>query len=112
MWSDWTYWVVLLCSGLERVVVFRLEQVAELAMPVSGNVEMPICVQEIKNAKEAASLAVANEAERIADDLGAELEKVVRLEWFKSNNVSLRCMRVTSREVRVCLLEHCLQLSG
>jgi hypothetical protein len=58
-------------------------------------------MQDIKAEKEQATRSVQNEAQRIADDLGLDLDKAIKLEWFKSNNVSLRCMRITQKEVRL-----------
>lgn len=57
------------------------------------------CVQEIKQERDAAARQIENEAKRIADKLGLELDKSVKLEWHKSNNVSVRCMRITKTEV-------------
>lgn len=57
-------------------------------------------MQSIKKEKAAASAAVAREAAAAADGLGLELDKTVKLEWFKSNNVALRCLRITPKEVR------------
>jgi hypothetical protein len=56
-------------------------------------------MQGIKEDKDAAALAVQNEAQRLVDDLGLELDKTVKVDWFKSNNVALRCLRITPKEV-------------
>lgn len=56
-------------------------------------------VQDIKQERDAAARQIENEAKRIADKLGLELDKSVKLEWHKANNVSVRCMRITKTEV-------------
>jgi hypothetical protein len=56
-------------------------------------------MQEVKDAKDAAIRNLENEAHRVADDLDLELDKSCKLETFKSNNVSLRCLRITPKEV-------------
>jgi hypothetical protein len=67
-----------------------------------------VFLQGIKEDKDAAALAVQNEAERLANDLGLELDRSVKLEWFKSNNVALRCLRITPKEVCSKRLSHFL----
>ena len=57
-------------------------------------------MQEVKDAKDKATRDLENEAQKVADDLDLELDKTAKLEWFKSNNVSLRCLRITPKEVR------------
>lgn len=56
-------------------------------------------LQEIKQERDAAARQIENEAKRISDKLGLELDKSVKLEWHKANNVSVRCMRITKTEV-------------
>lgn len=56
-------------------------------------------MQEVKDAKDKATRDLENEAQKVADDLDLELDKTAKLEWFKSNNVSLRCLRITPKEV-------------
>lgn len=60
-------------------------------------------VQEVKDERDEATRALENEAKKVADDLDLELDKTAKLEWFKSNNVSLRCLRITPKEVCVPL---------
>lgn len=55
-------------------------------------------LKAIKQERDAAARQIENEAKRIADKLGLELDKSVKLEWHKSNNVSVRCMRITKTE--------------
>eukprot|EP00892_Ulva_mutabilis_P008452 jgi/Ulvmu1/597/UM001_0605.1 len=57
-------------------------------------------LKEIMQERDAAARHIENEAKRIADKLGLELDKSVKLEWHKANNVSVRCMRITKTEVR------------
>lgn len=56
---------------------------------------------EIENEK----LAVENEIQKLAneaaDDLGLVLDKTVKLEWHKSANRRLRCLRITAKEEKV-----------
>ena len=56
-------------------------------------------MQEVKDAKDKATRDLENEAQKVADDLDLELDKTAKLEWFKSNNVSLRSLRITPKEV-------------
>ena len=57
-------------------------------------------MQEVKDAKDTATRELEREAHKVAGDLELELDKTAKLEWFKSNNVSLRCLRITPKEVR------------
>ena len=65
-------------------------------------------MQEIKAAKTAAERAVHNEALRVAKDLGVDLDdkKGIKLEVWKNNNVSLRCLRAS--QAVVCRSAQCM----
>ena len=59
-------------------------------------------MQETKVLRDKAVHAIVADANAIAKDLDLEMDKTIKLEWHKSNNVSIRCMRITTKEEKAC----------
>ena len=55
-------------------------------------------LEEIQVEKEEVEREILQLANAAADDLGLVLEKTVKLEWHKSSNQRLRCLRITAKE--------------
>lgn len=57
-------------------------------------------LQEIESEKNEAEYEVQQAAERAAEDLGLVLGKTIKLEWHKTTNQRIRCLRITAKEER------------
>lgn len=52
-------------------------------------------MQELRSAKDKVESTIGDVAEDIATDLGLQMDKSIRLEWYKVANTRTRCMRIT-----------------
>ena len=52
-------------------------------------------MQELRSAKDRVEASISDVAEDIANDLGLQMDKSIRLEWYKVANTRTRCMRIT-----------------
>ena len=51
--------------------------------------------QELRSAKDTVEARIGDIAEDIASDLGLQMDKSIRLEWYKVANTRTRCLRIT-----------------
>jgi len=54
-----------------------------------------VYVKELRLEKDKVEKRICEVAEEIASDLGLQMDKSIRMEWYKVSNTRTRCMRIT-----------------
>lgn len=61
------------------------------------------CVlKDLRTSKDKVEARINEVAESIASDLGLQMDKSIRLEWYKVANTRTRCMRITQVNCACC----------